>query len=312
MTIYYEVDEHGIYQGQSDVEPKFFTLVPYPDKNALYYWREVDQKWQFVFGVTSTGKVTLNPGSCRDYVPDVEQFEVSSVPSLTSEVSIASGDKGSVVMKLDGRYMGQLGELPPMVSPLQGSLSGRVCLVGLGPGNDARALDNLASVTAFDVVEINPEVIAESDRFGSIAWAKGQLVTDDMADYIQRPGTPLYDAILSDTEDAAKAHCAALFMLEHLQRCKAKLDPGGLLAYRRYFFGAANEEIFKNTLLTLFNFVGTIDEVIVASDTVQLGTPWLATDTPINSSDTLVLSPAVQAAKDTWVQGMHYDLDPSY
>lgn len=139
------------------------------------------------------------------------------------KVDASSGDDMSTQMLL--------GHIPLLSHP--GATN--VLVVGAGSGVTAGAVLQHPGVRQVDVVEISPEIVAAAHRFftpfnhGSLNDPRTRLHLEDAKTFLQT--TPeRYDVIVTEPSNPWMAGVAALFSREFYEDCRARLQPGGLVA----------------------------------------------------------------------------------
>ncbi|MFC2075701.1 fused MFS/spermidine synthase [candidate division KSB1 bacterium] len=110
----------------------------------------------------------------------------------------------------------------------------KVLQIGFGSGETARVL-NLYRPARIDMVEINPDVIATSDRF--FADINGGITSSPNFNPIIMDGKNYllfsperYDIILNDSIYPGLAGSSSLYTIEHFRACWEHLNPGGVLS----------------------------------------------------------------------------------
>lgn len=133
----------------------------------------------------------------------------------------------------------------------------RVLIGGLGMGFTLQEI--LANkVTAVDVVEISPHIIAwnrthlVSINAGVLADPRVRLIQDDVHTVLSTSSPASYSAILLDVDNGpswlAHENNARLYTLDALDRWSTRLRPGGALAV----WSAQPEPEFLNRMMTVF------------------------------------------------------------
>jgi spermidine synthase len=120
-----------------------------------------------------------------------------------------------------------LGHLPLLMHPHPR----RVCVIGLGSGVTAGAVLR-HPVTALDVIEIAPEVVAASAFFArengeALDDRRTRLLVTDARSHL-RLSRETYDVVISEPSNPWMAGVAALFTREFLESVRARLGPGGI------------------------------------------------------------------------------------
>jgi tetratricopeptide (TPR) repeat protein len=110
----------------------------------------------------------------------------------------------------------------------------RVLQIGFGSGETARVL-NLYRPERIDMVEINPDIIAASDRF--FADINGGIIRSPNFNPIIMDGKNYlifsperYDIIMNDSIYPGLAGSSALYTIDHFRSCWDHLNPGGVLS----------------------------------------------------------------------------------
>ena len=124
-----------------------------------------------------------------------------------------------------------LGHIPLLSHPR----ATNVLVVGAGSGVTAGAVLQHPSVQHVDVVEISPEIVEAARTYfarfnhGSLTDPRTRLHLEDAKTFLQT--TPeRYDVIVTEPSNPWMAGVAALFSREFYEDCRARLQPGGLVA----------------------------------------------------------------------------------
>ncbi|PYS43957.1 MAG: hypothetical protein DMG13_34625, partial [Acidobacteria bacterium] len=106
--------------------------------------------------------------------------------------------------------------------------------VGLGSGMTGGAVMRHPGVERLDILEISPEVVQAARFFsahndGVLNNPRVRVVVDDAKSFL-RTTDRKYDVIISEPSNPWMAGVAAVFSLEYYGNCRARLNPGGVMA----------------------------------------------------------------------------------
>jgi len=154
---------------------------------------------------------------------------VSYEDGATAAVSVVEDAAGALRLRIDnrqqegssatGRVDGRQAWLPLLLHPAPR----RALFLGLGTGVTASAAAEDPTL-AVDVVELLPEVIAASARFGR---GRAHVIAADARRYV-RASDRSYDVIVADNFHPARSGSAALYTVEHFAAVRRRLAPGGV------------------------------------------------------------------------------------
>jgi len=154
----------------------------------------------------------------------------------------------------DTTHQERQGHLPLLLHPSPQ----RVAFIGTATGSTASAaLDH--DVESLVTVEIMPGVTGAARRFfaednaGVFDDPRTEVVIDDARSYLRRPGEP-FDVIVADLFVPWRSETGSLYTLEHFERARNRLRPGGLFCQwlPLYQMSPAELESIMATFLDVF------------------------------------------------------------
>jgi SAM-dependent methyltransferase len=111
----------------------------------------------------------------------------------------------------------------------------RVLLIGLGGGAWLSAIAGLPGIERIDVVELNPaylQLIAERPAVAAaLRDPRVRVQVDDGRRWLRRRPELRYDLVFSNTSFHWRSHVGLLLSQEFMQLVRARLAPGGILAF---------------------------------------------------------------------------------
>lgn len=149
-------------------------------------------------------------------------------------VSVVEDAQGVAVLRIDNRQQegssasawadGRQALLPLLLH----QAPRRALFLGLGTGVTAGTAARWDAALQVEAVELLPEVVAASARFGTPEGRRAlQVHSADARRFVRLPGAA-YDVIVADNFHPARSGSAALYTVEHFEAVRARLADDGL------------------------------------------------------------------------------------
>lgn len=196
----------------------------------------------------------LRPGNT-----DLDVVASAVGPVSTAVVERMPGEQsGELALRIDGKVVASSApvdlRLQRLLAVIPAALHGdveRALVIGLGMGTTAGALADLDTLTALRVVELSRAVVDVGDRFAP--WT-GDVLDDprlaltigDGRSYAARgaaPGGPRFDLVTADPIHPWTRGSSDLYAVEHFERLRALLAPGGVASQWLPLYQLSTEDV---------------------------------------------------------------------